>query len=126
MRIQARRLAPGGMTHQSVAAAGVDVERRAPDWNGDPDNGEAALAADNPADRRPPAMEGGEASSEASCGASGKANAAAAALPASDLAPSAGSGSWHGRASLRFSRGGDGLSRHQGSASAPLKNKRKN
>ena len=173
MRIQARRLAPGGMTHQSVAAAGVDVERRAPDWNGDPDNGKAALAADNPADRRPPAMEGSEArgkassearglasaeaNSEPSCGASGEpgsdasneasaqasgdvssaatnkpsakasseasaeANAAAAALPASDLAPSAGSGSWHGRASLRFSRGGDGLSRHQGSASAPLK-----
>ncbi|MCX5958646.1 MAG: urease accessory protein UreD [Cyanobacteria bacterium] len=169
------------MTHQSVAAAGVDVERRAPDWNGDPDNGEGALAADNPADRRPPAMEGGEtrgeassetrgeacgesralasaeANSEPSCGASGdassdasneasaqasndvssdarnkpsakasseasaEANAAAAALPASDLAPSAGSGSWHGRASLRFSRGGDGLSRHQGSASTPLK-----
>jgi urease accessory protein len=165
------------MTHQSVAAAGVDVERRAPDWNGDPDNGEAALAADNPANRRPPTMEGGEASSgargeasseasgkarglasaeaisEPSCGASGepgndasneasahasaqasgdvssaartkpsaRANAAAAALPASDLAPSDGSGSWHGRASLRFSRGGDGLSRHQGSASAPLK-----
>ena len=181
------------MTHQSVAAAGVDVERRAPDWNGDPDNGEAALAADNPADRRPPEMEGGEAKGEASseargeasseasseasglasaeansepsCGASGEpgsdasneasaqassdvsrdartkpsakassepsakasseasaeANAAAAALPASDLAPSAGSSSWHGRASLRFSRGGDGLSRHQGSASAPLK-----
>ena len=189
MRIQARRLAPGGMTHQSVAAAGVDVERRAPDWNGDPDNGEAALAADNPAARRPPAMEGGEArgaassaasseargeasgkasvearglasaeaNSEPSRGASGdassdasneasaqassdvssdarnkpsakasseasaEANAAASALPASDLAPSAGSGSWHGRASLRFSRGGDGLSRHQGSASAPLK-----
>ena len=161
------------MTHQSVAAAGVDVERRAPDWNGDPDNGKAALAADNPADRRPPAMEGSEArgkassearglasaeaNSEPSCGASGEpgsdasneasaqasgdvssaatnkpsakasseasaeANAAAAALPASDLAPSAGSGSWHGRASLRFSRSGDGLSRHQGSASAPLK-----
>lgn len=133
------------MTHQSVAAAGVDVERRASDWNGDPDKGKAALAADNPADRRPPAMEGGEASSEArgeasaeansepSCGASGEpgsdasneasaeANAAAAALPASDLAPRAGSGSWHGRASLGFSRGGDGLSRHQGSASAPLK-----
>ena len=177
MRIQARRLAPGGMTHQSVAAAGVDVERRAPDWNGHPDNGEAALAADNPANRRPPAMEGGEArgeasneasgearglaSAEANSGASGEpgsdarseasaqasaqassdvssdarnnasakasseasaeANAAAAALPASDLAPSVGSGSWHGRASLRFSRGGDGLSRHQGSASAPLK-----
>lgn len=177
MRIQARRLAPGGMTHQSVAAAGVDVERRAPDWNGHPDNGEAALAADNPANRRPPAMEGGEArgeasneasgearglaSAEANSGASGEpgsdasnaasaqasaqassdvssdarnnasakasseasaeANAAAAALPASDPAPSAGSGSWHGRASLRFSRGGDGLSRHQGSASAPLK-----
>ena len=169
------------MTHQSVAAAGVDVERRAPDWNGHPDNGEAALAADNPANRRPPAMEGGEArgeasneasgearglaSAEANSGASGgasgepgsdarseasaqasaqassnvssaarnnasakasseasaEANAAAAALPASDLAPSVGSGSWHGRASLRFSRGGDGLSRHQGSASAPLK-----
>ena len=165
------------MTHQSVAAAGVDVERRAPDWNGHPDNGEAALAADNPANRRPPAMEGGEArgeasneasgearglaSAEANSGASGEpgsdasnaasaqasaqassdvssdarnnasakasseasaeANAAAAALPASDPAPSAGSGSWHGRASLRFSRGGDGLSRHQGSASAPLK-----
>jgi len=181
MRIQARRLAPGGMTHQSVAAAGVDVERRAPDWNGHPDNGEAALAADNPANRRPPAMEGGEARGEASNEASGEArglasadansepsggasgepgsdarseasaqasaqassnvssaarnnasakasseasaeaNAAAAALPASDLAPSVGSGSWHGRASLRFSRGGDGLSRHQGSASAPLK-----
>ena len=161
------------MTHQSVAAAGVDVERRAPDWNGHPDNGEAALAADNPADQRRPAMEGSEArgeakgearglasaeaNSEPSCGASGdassdasneasaqasgdmssdarnkpsakasseasaEANAAAAALPASDLAPSAGSGSWHGRASLRFSRSGDGLSRHQGSASAPLK-----
>jgi len=181
MRIQARRLAPGGMTHQSVAAAGVDVERRAPDWNGDPDNGEAALAADNPADRRRPAMEDGEArgeasseargeasrearglasaeaNSEPSCGASGEpgsdasnqasaqassdvssaarnkpsakasseasaeANAAAAALPASEPAPSTGSGSWHGRASLRFSRSGDGLSRHQGSASAPLK-----
>jgi urease accessory protein len=62
-------------------------------------------------------MEGGETRGEASV----KANAAAAALPASDLPPSAGSGSWHGRASLRFSRGGDGLSRHQGSASAPLK-----
>ena len=201
MRIQAKRLAPEGMTHQSVAAAGVDVERRAPDWNGDPDSGEAALTAHSPADRRPPAKKGseakgeasgeasgetrGEASSEArgepsgeasieargvasgiasaeaknepSCGASGepgsdasneasaqassdvssaarnkasakasseasvKANAAAAALQASDLPPSAGSGSWHGRASLRFSRGGDGLSRHQGSASAPLK-----
>ena len=117
MRIQAKRLAPGGMTHQSVAAAGVDVERRAPDWNGVPDSGEAALAAHSPADGRPPAMEGGETRGEASV----KANAAAAALPASDLAPSAGSGSWHGRASLRFSRGGDGLSRHQGSASAPLK-----
>jgi len=177
MRIQAKRLAPGGMTHQSVAAVGVDVEGRAPDWNGDPDNGEAALAADNPANRRPPAMEGGEARGEASNEASGEArglasveansgasgepgsdasnaasaqasaqasrevssaarnklsakasseasaeaNAAAAALPASDPAPSAGSGSWHGRASLRFSRSGDGLSRHQGSASAPLK-----
>jgi urease accessory protein len=157
------------MTHQSVAAAGVDVERWAPDWNGDPDSGEAASAKDSPADRRQQAMEGGEASSEArseasseasteansepssgasalgisepsneaiadaSCGvsheatreashqASTKANAEAVAFPAFDQAPSAGSGSWHGRASLRFSRGGDGLSRHQGSTSAPLK-----
>jgi urease accessory protein len=62
-----------------------------------------------------------KASAKASSEASAEGNAAAAALPASDLAPSAGSGSWHGRASLRFSRGDDGLSRHQGSASAPLK-----
>jgi len=148
MRIQARRLAPGGMTHQSVAAAGVDVERRAPDWTGVPDSREAASAADTPAERRHQAMEGGEASSQArgdpsskasaetnddvsthasnkpsanaSHEASAEANAEAATFPATDEAPSAGSESWHGRASLRFSRGDDGLSRHQGGATAPL------
>ena len=41
--------------------------------------------------------------------------------PAADPAATAGSGIWHGRASLHFSRGGDGLTRHQGSARSPLK-----
>ena len=125
------------MTHQSVAAAGVNVERRAPDWTGDPGSGEAASAADSPANRRQQAIEGGEASSEpnneakseASAGASSdassearaEANTEAAAFTAADQAAAPASGTWHGRASLRFSRGGDGLSRHQGSASAPLK-----
>jgi len=181
MRIQARRLAPEGITHQSVAAEGVDVERRAPDQNVDPGSGEAASPADSPADRRQQAIKGGEASSEAggeasalansessggakpvpssepsneaiadasheasaeassdvstdmstdarnkpsvkaSSEANAKANAEAAAFTATVQAPSAGFGAWHGRASLRFSRGGDGLSLHQGSASAPLK-----
>jgi len=141
------------VTHQSVAAAGVNVERRAPDWTGDPGSGEAASAADSPANRRQQAIEGGEASSdpnseargeasaevnndpsneaksEASAGASSdassearaEANTEAAAFTAADQAAAPASGTWHGRASLRFSRGGDGLSRHQGSASAPLK-----
>ena len=145
------------MTHQSVAAAGVNVERRAPDWTGDPGSGEAASAADSPADRRQQTIEGGEASSEPSSEARGEAsaeisndprneakseasaeatsdasreacrevraeaNAAAATFTAADQAAAPASGTWHGRASLRFSRGGDGLSRHQGSASAPLK-----
>jgi urease accessory protein len=152
MRIQARLLAPEGMTHQSVAAAGVNVERRAPDRNLDPHSHNADTAADSPADGRPKAMKGGEASSEAggeansevsaeassdvstdarnkpsvkaSSEASAKASAEAAAFPTTNPAPSAGSGAWHGRASLRFSRGGDGLTRHQGSASSPLKTQR--
>jgi urease accessory protein len=115
----------------------VNVERRAPDWTGDPGSGEAASAADSPANRRQQAIEGGEASSEpnneakseASAGASSdassearaEANTEAAAFTAADQAAAPASGTWHGRASLRFSRGGDGLSRHQGSASAPLK-----
>ena len=129
------------MTHQSVAAAGVNVERRAPDRNLDPHSHNAATAADSPADGRQQAIQGGEASREAggeassdvrtdarnkpsvkaSSEASAKACAEAAAFTATDQAPSAGSGAWHGRASLRFSRGGDGLTRHQGSASSPLK-----
>ena len=165
------------MTHQSVAAAGVNVERRAPNWTGDPGSGEAASAADSPADRRQQAIEGGEASSEPSSEARGEAsaevsndpsneakseasaeatsdasreasrevsreasrevsreasreasrevraeaNAAAATFTAADQAAAPASGTWHGRANLRFSRGGDGLSRHQGSVSAPLK-----
>jgi urease accessory protein len=60
-------------------------------------------------------------SANASHEASAEANAEAATFPATDEAPSAGSESWHGRASLRFSRGDDGLSRHQGGATAPLK-----
>ena len=169
MRIQARRLAPKGMSPQSVAAAGVDVERREAHWNGEAGRREAATAADSPAERREQAIPGGEASdeatsqaraeasaevsidpsneaqSEASAKASSdasremsrevsremsrevsrevkaEANAAAAAFTAADQAAAPASGAWHGRASLRFSRSGDGLSRHQGSASAPLK-----
>jgi urease accessory protein len=181
MRIQARQLAPEGMTHQSVAAAGVDVKRREPDWNGDADCSEAASAENSPAERRQQALEGVEsgskaradaraaassepssdpsnnpsndasavpnrvphnearaepsgdarseasaearsqASAEASSDPSSETNAEAAAFPAADQAIAPQSGSWHGRANLRFSRGGDGLSRHQGSASAPLK-----
>ena len=173
------------MSHQSVAAAGVDVKRRAPDWNGDADSGEAASAADSPAERRQQALEGvelgskargeasvavgsdpgnaasaepncaphnearakpssearsnvsAEASSEASNEArsqasaeasaevnaevNAEANAEAATITAADQAAAPESATWHGRANLRFSRGDDGLSRHQGSASAPLK-----
>ena len=151
MRIQARRLAPKGMSPQSVAAAGVDVERREAHWNGEAGRREAATAADSPAERREQAIPGGEASdeatsqaraeasaevsidpsneaqSEASAKASSdasremsrevsrevkaEANAAAAAFTAADQAAAPASGAWHG----------DGLSRHQGSASAPLK-----
>ena len=113
MRIQARRLAPKGMSPQSVAAAGVDVERREAHWNGEAGRREATTAADSPAERREHAIHGGEACGETTSQAGAEAT--------SDQAPSAGSGAWHGRASLRFSRSGDGLSRHQGSASAPLK-----
>ena len=157
------------MSPQSVAAAGVDVERREAHWNGEAGRREAATAADSPAERREQAIPGGEASdeatsqaraeasaevsidpsneaqSEASAKASSdasremsrevsremsrevsrevkaEANAAAAAFTAADQAAAPASGAWHGRASLRFSRSGDGLSRHQGSASAPLK-----
>jgi len=149
MRIQARRLAPKGMSPQSVAGSGVDVERREAHWNGEADRREAATTADSPAERREQAIPGGEASGEATSQASAEssaevsndpsneaqseasaeaskevkaeANAAAAAFTAADQAAAPASGAWHGRASLRFSRSGDGLSRHQGSASAPLK-----
>jgi urease accessory protein len=84
-------------------------------------SGEPGNDASNEASAHASAQASGDVSSAARTKPSARANAAAAALPASDLAPSDGSGSWHGRASLRFSRGGDGLSRHQGSASAPLK-----
>jgi urease accessory protein len=96
------------MSPQSVAAAGVDVERREAHWNGEAGRREAATAADSPAERREQAIHGGEACGEATSQAGAEAT-------------SAGSGAWHGRASLQFSRSGDGLSRHQGSASAPLK-----
>ena len=161
------------MSPQSVAALGVDVERREAHWNGEAGRKEAATAAGSPAERREQEIPGGEASggatsqasaeasaevsnapsneaqSEASAEASSdasreasrevsreasrevssdasrevkaEANAAAAACTAADQAAAPASGAWHGRASLRFSRSGDGLSRHQGSASAPLK-----
>jgi urease accessory protein len=127
----------------------VDVERREAHWNGEAGRREAATAADSPAERREQAIPGGEASGEATSQARGeasaevsndpsneaqseagaeaskemkaKANAAAAAFTTADQAAAPASGAWHGRASLRFSRSGDGLSRHQGSASAPLK-----
>jgi len=108
MRIQARRLAPDGVTHQSVAAAGVDVERRAPDRNVNPHSDAAGTAANGPVGRRSQTRESGAASPEATA-------FLASAIPTPE------SGAWHGQANLRFARVGDGLSRHQGSASAPLK-----
>ena len=75
MRIQARRLAPKGMSPQSVAGSGVDVERREAHWNGEADRREAATAADSPAERREQAIPGGEASGEATSQVRGEASA---------------------------------------------------
>jgi urease accessory protein len=92
--------------------------------NCEPHN-EASAEPSSDARNKASAEASSEASSqvnaEASSEATAEANAEAAAFTTADQTTAPAFGAWHGRASLRFSRGGDGLSRHQGSASSPLK-----
>lgn len=101
------------------------VERSAPDRNIVPNSLDAAMAAKGPAGRHERPINGdaasGGAATDRSAGAGSRSRPDGNAGTTTDPTPRPDAAAWLGQANLRFSRGSDGLTRHQGSARSPLK-----